>query len=129
MDPHPLIQDNSPIMPTPRIISFKNQKEFEQINLKGKKIVCKYFILILQKELIDTSKIYLGLKINRKVGNAVKRNKIRRRLKHTMRDFVSVPECSNLLGSRFLIIPKHNIFKAKYAELLQDLNFFAKAEI
>ncbi len=107
-------------MPPLKIISLKNQKEFDQVNNLGKKIVSKYFILIFQKEPIDLSQIYLGLKISRKFGNAVKRNKARRRLKSLVRDFVKTDKGSVFFGSKFLIIPRHTILTAKYADILQE---------
>lgn len=107
-------------MPLIKIISFKTQKEFEQINIAGKKIVTKYLILILQKEPVDPSKIYLGLKISKKVGNAVVRNKTRRRLKSLVRDFSKTEAGAEFLGSKLLIIPKHSMLTAKYADILNE---------
>jgi ribonuclease P protein component len=103
-----------------KIISLKNQKEFDQLNKLGKKIVTKYFILILQKEPVDTSKIYLGLKISKKVGNAVVRNKTRRRFKSLVRDLTKTEIGAGFLGSKFLIIPKHSMLTAKYADILHQ---------
>ena len=104
-----------------KIISFKHQKEFDKINLLGKKIICRYFIMIFEKQPVDSACIYLGLKISRKFGNAVIRNKARRRLKHMMRDFVRTDDGSQLLGSKFLFIPRNSMMKAKYAELLEEV--------
>jgi ribonuclease P protein component len=113
-------------MPPLKIISFKKQKEFDQINLSGRKIITKYFILIFQKEPIDQSKIYLGLKISKKVGNAVIRNKVRRRFKSLVRDFSKTETGAELLGSKFLIIPKQRMLSAKYADILKEFIKFIK---
>ncbi len=120
-------------MPFLKIISFKNQKEFDEVNRLGKKIITKYFILILQKasshseqsEIVQST-IYLGLKISKKVGNAVVRNKTRRRLKSLVRDFVKTDTGAEFLGSKLFIIPKHRMLTAKYADILQEFIQYTK---
>ena len=89
------------------ISSLKNQKEFDLVNKLGKKFHSPYFITIIAKNstklfaklnvkgnidnlckksseiLYNSSNTLLfGMKVGKKLGNAVIRNKIKRRIKH-----------------------------------------------
>ena len=109
-----------------KLISFKNQKTFDEVNRRGQKIVGRYFIII-----IDTSQnsqkpeYYLGLKVSKKMGNAIIRNKIRRQLKHMIRDFVK-SQSNTYYGAHFLIVPKKQITEAKFSELQKDCEISCK---
>ncbi len=111
-----------------KIISFKNQKEFDQVNRQGKKTVGRYFVLVYQApaEGFAEPVVYLGLKASKKIGNAVTRNKVRRRLKHMIRDFVKAGD-GKYFGARFLIVPKHNIISAVYADLVGEIKSSLRA--
>ena len=69
-----------------RILSLSNNEDFKSI-LNGKKITNKY-LTIFFKKLSDKNKKKLNLSIitKKKIGNAVLRNKIKRRLKNIMND-------------------------------------------
>ena len=105
-----------------KIISLKNQKEFDAVNRAGKKFVGKFMIVIISNE--DTSHTHLGLKVGRKFGNAVVRNKFKRRIKAIIYDFSKTHD-----GSRFIIIPKSYATKADYHELAKDFQKICKSAI
>ena len=69
-----------------RILSLSNNEDFKSI-LNGKKITNKY-LTIFFKKLSDKNKKKLNLSIitKKKIGNAVLRNKIKRRLKNIIID-------------------------------------------
>lgn len=78
----------------------------------------RHFIILVQK--IDSmDQTFLGMKISKKIGNAVTRNKIRRRFKHLVRNFIK--DNPKFIGHRLLIIPKRTITSASYRELLQEI--------
>ncbi len=86
------------------ISSLKNQKAFDLVNRHGIKKQTANFILVIAKnssrnnQLIEPSagNIIFGMKVSRKVGNAVIRNKIKRRARHLIRTTVKVILTSNL---------------------------------
>ena len=104
-----------------QIISLKNQKEFDAVNRAGKKFVGKFMIVVIAPH--DTS-THLGLKVGRKFGNAIMRNKFKRRIRAIVYDFSKIHT-----GSSFIIIPKSYATKANYQELLKDFHKICKSAI
>lgn len=126
-----------------KIISLKNQKEFNIVSKVGKKIHGKHFICVLSNIMSsrnghssypgpsnkpngwiphqvrdDIHQIYLGLKVSRKMGNAVTRNKIKRWFRNIIRQFVK--DNPKYIGYNFILIPKKSITSITYQELLED---------
>ena len=71
-----------------KIVSLTKNQDFKNL-LGGKKISNKYFTVFF-KELLNKSKnkLYISFVAKKKLGNAVKRNKIKRRLKNIMNDTI-----------------------------------------
>jgi len=97
----------------PHLISLKNQKEFDSVNRIGKKFVGKFMIVVMSKS--DSHNTYLGLKVGRKFGNAVVRNKFKRRIRAIAYDFGK-----HHAGNSFIVIPKFYASKADYTDLAKD---------
>ena len=87
-----------------RILSLSNNEDFKSI-LNGKKITNKY-LTIFFKKLSDKNKKKLNLSIitKKKIGNAVLRNKIKRRLKNIMID--ALKKINLNLNYSYLLIAK-----------------------
>jgi ribonuclease P protein component len=119
------------------ILSLKNQKEFDLVNKLGKKFHSPYFITVIAKDftklhqiqlckksreiLDDSSNIILfGIKAGRKLGNAVIRNKIKRRIRHLVR---LVSKESQLKSNSWavIVIPKKGFEQIEFATLLSEL--------
>lgn len=96
-----------------QIISLKNQKEFDAVNRIGKKFVGKFMIVVIGKN--DSNITQLGLKVGRKFGNAVVRNKFKRRIRAMIYNF-----SKSHTGNSFIVIPKSYASKAEYIELEKD---------
>ena len=71
-----------------KIVSLSKNEDFKNL-LKGKKISSKYFTIFFKKILNKNNK-YLNISFvaKKKIGNAIKRNKIKRRLKNMTNDAV-----------------------------------------
>ena len=106
----------------PQIISLKNQKEFDAVNRVGKKFVGKFMIVVIGKN--DFSTTHLGLKVGRKFGNAVIRNKFKRRIKAITYNF-----SKSHAGNSFIVIPKSYASKADYLELEKDFQKICKSHL
>ena len=95
-----------------KMVSLSNNEEFKNI-IKGKRINNKYFTIFFKK-LINKNIKFLNISFvtKRKLGNAVKRNKIKRRLRHIMHDAIN--KISLNLNYSYLIIAKSTVLKDEY---------------
>ena len=90
-----------------RILSLSNNEDFKSI-LSGRKITNKY-LTIFFKKLSDKNRKKLNLSIvtKKKIGNAVLRNKIKRRLKNIMID--ALKKINLNLNYSYLLIAKKTV--------------------
>lgn len=70
--------------------------------------------------------IYLGLKVSKKMGNAVVRNKIRRRIKHMFRAVARKLPAAMWESRVFVVIPRRGFDAAVYSEIERDLVWHVK---
>ncbi len=107
-----------------KILSLSNNKDFKLI-LTGKKISNKY-LSIFFKELSDKSikKLNISFIVKKKIGNAVIRNKIKRRLRNIMNQITIISKIN--FKYSYLIIVKQSINNAKFIDiknaLIKDYN-------
>ena len=105
-----------------KIVALSKNEEFRSL-LKEKKISNK-FVTIFFGHLIkkDNKKLNISFVIKKKIGNAVKRNKIKRMLKNIMND--AVKKISLKYDYSYLVIAKstmlNNEFKIIKETLFQD---------
>lgn len=75
-------------------------------------------IKIISKKLNKKEKnVYLGFKISKKVGKAVVRNKIRRRIRNIIFDISKASNKHLLFDQAILFIPNQNTVNLQYSEL------------
>ena len=100
-----------------RFGSIKKAKDFAFLR-DNSKVFYGREIIILSGSLGDVSSaVYLGFKISKKVGNAVHRNRLRRRIKAIMRE-ISISHHSLLpTNQAFVFIPNKNIICKKYGDI------------
>lgn len=127
------------------ISSLKNQKEFDLVNKLGKKFHSPYFITIIAKNstklfaklnvkgnidnlckksseiLYNSSNTLLsGMKVGKKLGNAVIRNKIKRRIRHLVR-LLSKESKFKQNSWAMIVIPRKGFEQIEFATLLSEL--------
>ena len=102
-----------------KIVSLSKNEDFKKL-LTGRKTSNKYFTVFFKK---ITEKCHNNLNISfvvkRKLGNAVKRNKIKRRLKNIMCD--ANKEISINGNYSYLVIAKETILKDEYKNIKKTL--------
>ena len=112
---------------TPRMIKFKSLKKNKQfLNiLKKKKINTKYFIIYFDKTSTNTEKsshkyLKISFVMKKKIGNAVKRNKIKRKLKSAVQEILN----NNIidLNYTYIIFGKNNVYKDKFKLVVDEVN-------
>ena len=103
-----------------KIVSLSKNEDFKNL-LKGKKISNKYFTVFFSK-LADknTNELNVSFVTKKKIGNAVKRNKIKRRLKNITYD--AIKNISLNLNYSYLIVAKNTVLNDKYS-IIKDRLF------
>ena len=102
-----------------KIIALSKNQDFKDL-LKKKKIANKYvtiFFGFLKKK--NKNNLNISFVTKRKIGNAVKRNKIKRRLKNIMND--AVKKISIKLEYSYLVIAKPTMLNNEYANIKEVL--------
>lgn len=127
------------------ISSLKNQKEFDLVNKLGKKFHSPYFITIIAKNStklfaklnvkgnIDnlckksseilynlSNTLLFGMKVGKKLGNAVIRNKIKRRIRHLVR-LLSKESKFKQNSWAMIVIPRKGFEQIEFATLFSEL--------
>ena len=113
---------------SPRMIKFKSlnqSKEFIKI-LKKKKLNTKYFTIYFDKDSKNLKKklnkyLNISFVMKKNIGNAVKRNKIKRKLKHAVQKIIKEKRPIDL-NYTYVIFGKNNVYKGKFANVLEEVN-------
>lgn len=93
-------------------VRLKKQSDFNLVFNKGKKIYSKSITIVY----IKSNELKFGISLSKKHGNAVLRNRIKRLLRASFRNFVK-----NIKGSYyFVLMPKVNDFYS-YNVFVRDL--------
>ena len=102
-----------------KIIALSKNEEFKTL-LKKKKISNKYvtiFFGILDNK--NNNKLNISFVTKKKIGNAVKRNKIKRRLKNIMND--AIRKISVKLNYSYLVIAKPTMLNNEFKNIKETL--------
>ena len=101
--------------------SLKRSKDFIKI-LKKKRLNTKYFTIFFDKNLTNFNK-YLNISfvMKKNVGNAVTRNKIKRKLKYAVQKISKESKLIDL-NYTYVIFGKNNVYKDKFANVLSEVN-------
>ena len=102
-----------------QISSLKKQKDFKSI-IKGKKINNQYLTIFFRK-LSDKSNKNLNISFvtQKKLGNAVKRNKVKRVLRQIMMQILKISKID--LNYSYLFIAKKSLLEEKYEKIKETL--------
>ena len=102
-----------------KIVALKKNEDFKSL-LKGKKISNKYFTIFFNKILNkDSNNLNVSFVTKKKIGNAVKRNKIKRRLKNMTND--AIKKISINFNYSYLVIAKNKVLNNEYENIKKTL--------
>ncbi len=103
-----------------KIKSLSKSEDFKNL-LKGKKISNPYSTIFFGKNYSKNNELLnVSFVAKKKIGNAVKRNKIKRRLRNIMKD--AIKKININLNYSYLFIAKKNIYDANY-KIIKDSIF------
>ena len=100
--------------------SLNQNKEFLKI-LKSRRMSNKYFTIYFCKNSVNSNK-YLNISFvtKKKIGNAVARNKIKRKLKSAVQKNLDNKRLINL-NYTYVIFGKNNVYKDKFKLILDEI--------
>ena len=105
--------------------SLNQNKEFLKI-LKKKRINAKYFTIYFDDNSMNSKKnlnkyLNISFVMQKKVGNAVTRNKIKRKLKYAVQKILKEKRSIDL-SRTYVIFGKNNIYQDKFTLVLDEVN-------
>ena len=105
-----------------KLESLKKSDHFKFV-LKQEKTHTSYFSIFGTKDFIKTKKGNLSLTfiMKKKIGNAVKRNKIRRKLRAIVLQLLKKKSAINL-NYTYIVFGKNKAYKEKYETLLVSMS-------
>ena len=107
-----------------KIVSLSKNEDFKSI-LDGKRLSNKYLTIFFRKlSDKDNKKLNISFVTKKKIGNAVSRNKIKRRLRNIMND--AIKKININLNYCYLLIARTSILNDPYENIKQTL--FAEFE-
>ena len=101
--------------------SLNKSQEFIKI-LRKKRLNTKYFTLYYDKNTNDLNKfLNISFVMKKNVGNAVTRNKIKRKLKYAVQKILKEKRLINL-NYTYVIFGKNNVYKDKFTFIFNEVN-------
>lgn len=103
------------------IKTIKGRANFVRMNSSAARFVVSNFILQMSENLdIGEDSVRIGYTVTKKLGNAVARNRIKRRLREAARK--TIP--THAKGQRsYVFIARHKALECDFAELVRDMEF------
>ena len=102
-----------------KIVALSKNEEFKNL-LKKKKFSNKYVTIFFGKLMNkDNKKLNISFVTKKKIGNAVKRNKIKRRLRNILNE--AVKKISINFNYSFLVIAKSSMLNNEYKLIKETL--------
>ena len=104
-----------------KLESLKKSNQFQKA-LKEKKIHSKYFSIFAAKNFYKPrykDNLLISFVMKKKIGNAVKRNKIKRRLRNIINDAVKTINMD--LNYSYLFIAKKNLYNGNYKMIKESI--------
>ena len=102
-----------------KILSLSKNEDFKFL-LNGKKINNKYLTIFFRKLSNKNNKnLNISFVAQKKIGNAVKRNKIKRRLRNIMND--ALKKINIKMEYSYLIISKRNVFDGEFSDIKETV--------
>ena len=105
--------------------SLNQSKEFKEI-LKKRRLNTKYFTVYFEKNIKSFKKdinkyLNISFVMKKNIGNAVKRNKIKRKLKYAIQKIYKEKQLLDL-NYTYVIFGKNNVYKDNFALILDEVN-------
>ena len=105
---------------TIKLLSLSKNEDFKSL-LTGRKVSSKYLTIFFKNLSYKGNKnLNISFVAQKKIGNAVKRNKIKRRLRNIMNQIVKIYKIN--LSYSYLLIAKKEIINAKFSDIKKTIS-------
>ena len=102
-----------------KIVSLSKNEDFKSI-LDGKRLSNKYLTIFFRKlPNKDNKKLNISFVTKKKIGKAVSRNKIKRRLRNIMNQILTMSKIN--LNYSYLLIAKKKIINAEFLDIKETI--------
>lgn len=103
-----------------KLISIKKRKDFVKIAKEGNKAIAKGLLIQANKSSHKDGCLHVGYTASKKVGNAVQRNRAKRRLRALSSDILA---CFAKTDYDYVIIGRKQILERNFEDLIKDLKY------
>ena len=111
---------NKEAMALSKNIKIKKTKDYKNVYEKGKRFRGRYIIVFIKLNDLETSRIEIVT--SKKIGKAIVRNRVKRKIRHIIRDYIKMFQ----KNCDIVIVTRYNIAKAEGKDIEKDLVFLAK---
>jgi len=105
-----------------KIVTLTKKSDFLRLRTNGRKYQIPYINIVYFKN-VEVDQPRIAFALSAKVSNAVIRNRIRRRIKETIRSCIKE---NGSFGYDILFIPKKSTIDVPYSDLLEEMSKFFK---
>lgn len=97
----------------------KKNKAFQYVYHRGKSVACRDLVMLYAKG----RGVQVGFSVSKKVGNAVTRNRIKRRLRACFR-----PYLGDVKNGLYVIVARPSAAEATFQSLQRDVHYLLKKQ-
>ncbi len=105
--------------------TIKKRKVFLEVSKLGSRFVGKYLLIQVLPSTLSDDLIRVGYVVTRKTGNAVKRNKAKRRL----RSLVASSEKEFRSRNDYVFVARRSLYDADFTELQKDFTYLLRKAV
>ena len=109
--------DDEPTME--RRYRLKKNRAFQYVYRKGHSVACRNLVMLFA----PGRELKVGFSVSKKTGNAVTRNRIKRRLRECFR-----PHLGDVKTGLYVIVARPSAAEAAFGELKRDISYLLKKQ-
>ena len=109
--------DDEPAME--RRYRLKKNRAFQYVYRRGHSVACRNLVMLLA----PGRELKIGFSVSKKTGNAVTRNRIKRRLRECFR-----PNLGDVKTGLYVIVARPSAAKAAFEDLKRDVRYLLKKQ-
>ena len=102
-----------------RVYSLRKNRQFQYVYRKGKSMACREMVLLY----VRGPRLLVGFSVSKKVGNAVVRNRTKRRMREAFRALIP-----RLRAGQYVLIAREAAACAPYQALDQSLRYLLRKQ-